>query len=424
MHHELTPPGDKAIAQRALLLAVAAEGTTRIRDLPAGADVCAARAFIATLGARVHDDGMWTCIEGLGARWPEQSSRLDCGSSATLLRLGMGLVAGRPGRYVLSSSAQLARRPMDASIALLTMCGAQITRTGDALTVTGQPLAGGSIASPIASAQLKSSVLLAGLTASHPTTITESIPTRDHLERLLAYCGRPVMRDGTALTLHPGPVCARDIPIPGDMSSAAPWIVATLLGGTAPLTLRNVGLNPTRLGLVYALQAMGADIAMQVREEWGHEPVGDLTILPRQSLSPIALAADHVATTVDELPLLAYAALHARGTSRLAGIEILQAKESDRLAFLLTLFGGATGRMRLVEGQGLEIIGNPRDPHPPIAAIPPTGDHRMAILGAVIAASQPQEITLTIPDTACVDKSYPRFWRDFAAICPRACILV
>lgn len=402
---ELTVPGDKSIAHRALLCAALAGGESRITGLPDGDDVRRTSEAVRVLATTPR--GVETII--------------DCGSSGTTLRLLTGLLAAQPGTYHLHVSAQLARRPMAHVVTALRALGAQITLHecpggGRRVTIVGQSLQGASVHCESPSAQLKSAFILAALQARGFSRIHEPVATRDHLERLLPRFGGCITRERDTIIVAPQTLHPADVQIPGDVSAAAPWIVATLLFRDEPVCINHVGLNPTRLGLIAALQQMGARIETTIRDWYGEEPVGQITIWPATGLRPLTLRAAALPTCIDELPLLALAAAYAQGTSRFFGVELLRSKECDRLQAIVETLTRLSIKIEVKDD--ILIVHGPGEVCYSDAILPTHDDHRIAMLGALIILAQRGGYRIALDQPSVVEKSYPRFWRDFAGVFP------
>lgn len=402
----LRVPGDKSISHRALmLLAVSREGG-EIRGLLESEDCLHTLAALKAVGAAVElgDRGRYR-LAGMspeGLRAPE--SDLDLGNSGTSLRLLTGLFAGLGVTATLTGDASLRRRPMDRILRPLRRMGAPIHDTD------GRPplrlgwrgrLQGIEYALPVASAQVKSALLLAGLSAEGETTVVESAASRDHTERMLAGLGASVLRGHRRVSVRPGLPVGGDIEIPGDLSSAAFWLVAAAACPGAELRLRRVGINPTRDGVIRVLERMGADLHLEEQGEQSGEPVADLLVRGRRLRATHLNAAD-VALAVDEVPVLLIAAAVAEGRTRLTGAEELRVKESDRLAAMadgLEALGVAVTR----RDDGLELEGGRLQG----GSVHSLGDHRIAMSFAI--AGGLAEGLVRIHDVAAVATSYPDF---------------
>lgn len=401
-----TPPPDKSITIRALLLAAAAPGRTVIINPLFCGDTEAAMTCLRQLGARIKFSEKKLVIESRGLQSP--SGPLQARGSGTLCRLLAGLLAGRPFPAVITGNAQLSRRPMARLALPLNLMGARISLKRGGLPIKTAPseLKGIKYTLPVASAQLKSALLLAGLRAAGSTSVTEPAPSRDHTERLLEYFCADIKRRGLTAIIRPGPLKPRAITIPGDISSAAPFITAAVLAGL-PLKVRDVGLNPGRLGFIKALKRMGVKITVNLKVS-APEPAGDIIIRPGR-LKAIKIAAKEVPAMIDELPLLALAASAAAGTTLIHGAGELRHKESDRISSTLALLK-ALGAEAFCEGDTLRIKG-PADFK--AAAVRAKGDHRIAMAAAAAAVLAGR---VDLSGAACLEKSYPGFLKDFTEV--------
>ena len=410
-------PGDKSISHRALLFGAIAEGTTRITGLLPAEDPLSTAACLRAMGVTISaiEAGQPVRVEGVGLdglREPEDV--LDCGNSGTTMRLMLGLLAGRAGRhFVLTGDGSLRRRPMRRVGGPLAQMGAQISgRSGGnlaPLAIQGQQLRGATIRTPVASAQVKSALLLAALTATGDTTVIEPVQSRDHSERMLRAFGAQLSVGGpglTEVTVTPGAsLRGQDVIVPGDISSAAFWLVAGAITPGADLTVQNVGLNPSRTGVLDVLKQMGARIELLNGREVAGEPVGDLRVT-HGPLQAFTIGADLIPRLVDEIPVLAVAACYAEGISRVSGAEELRVKETDRLAVMARQLGAMGARIEefadgmAIEG-GVALQG---------ADVDSETDHRVAMSLAVAAQVAHGPTQLHRPEAAAV--SYPGFWED------------
>jgi 3-phosphoshikimate 1-carboxyvinyltransferase len=410
-------PGDKSISHRALLFGAIAEGTTRITGLLPAEDPLSTAACLRAMGVTISaiKAGQPVCVEGVGLdglREPEDV--LDCGNSGTTMRLMLGLLAGRAGRhFVLTGDGSLRRRPMQRVGGPLAQMGAQISgRSGGnlaPLAIQGQQLHGATIRTPVASAQVKSALVLAALTATGATTVIEPVQSRDHSERMLRAFGAQLSVGGpglTEVTVTPGAsLRGQDVIVPGDISSAAFWLVAGAITPGADLTVQNVGLNPSRTGVLDVLEQMGARIELLNGREVAGEPVGDLRVT-HGPLQAFTIGADLIPRLVDEIPVLAVAACYAEGVSRVSGAEELRVKETDRLAVMARQLGAMGARIEefadgmAIQG-GMTLHG---------AEVDSETDHRVAMSLAVAAQVAHGPTQLHRPEAAAV--SYPGFWDD------------
>jgi 3-phosphoshikimate 1-carboxyvinyltransferase len=407
-------PADKSIGHRALIVNALSGGPASVTMRSPGADLLSTVGCLRALGVWITErtDGDVTTFEVSGL--PTTDADLDCGNSGTTVRLLAGALAGLPLRVTLDGDASLRARPMERVATLLRAAGAEVTATdGHApMAVSGRSaLEPTAHRLPVASAQLLGAAALAGLAASGETRIESPGPTRDHTERMLAAAGVPIQRDGLITSIH-GPARPRPVSmvVPGDVSSAAPWLVAGALHPDAEITLTGVGLNPTRTALVDLLRRMGADVEMTVTDDTGAEPVGELRVRGGTPLRGVEIGGDEAAALIDELPLVGIAMAAASGTSELRDAAELRVKESDRITAMVV---GLRGIGASVEEQtdGWRISrGAPR-----AARIATHGDHRIAIAFAVAAlAGVASAVELDDPD--CVAVSYPGFWADLRTV--------
>lgn len=422
-------PGDKSISHRALLLALLAEGESRILAAGDGADVRSTAGIVAALGAEVErTDRRGGRVDyrvvspGAGAlREPE--GPLDCGNSGTTTRLVAGMLAGRPLFAVLDGDASLRRRPMGRIVEPLTAMGASFAGRRGAtllpLAITGRaPLRALDYATPVPSAQVKSAILLAGLAADGATSVTETVATRDHTERMLRQRGVRVDEsnepDGRhRATVHgPAVVATLDDAVPSDPSGAAFWMVAAAIHPDAELTLAGVSTNPTRRAIIDILRRMGADIEEQplaIAGAEGGEPLADLVVRSSR-LRAVDLSPADVAAAIDEIPVLALAAAVAAGTTRIRGAGELRHKESDRIAGIaegLTTLGARV----TVTGDDIEIEGGRRLR----GAVTETyDDHRLAMTFAIAGLIAEGETIVRRPGSAAV--SYPGFFTELEGV--------
>jgi 3-phosphoshikimate 1-carboxyvinyltransferase len=407
---EIAVPGDKSITHRALLLGAISQGASRIEGSLSGGDCQATVGCLQALGVTLERPGPNELIvRGQGLRgWREPANALNCVRSGTTMRLLAGLLAGQAFYSVLGGDAQLLRRPMDRVAEPLRQMGAQIWgREGGRLpplSVQGSPLRGAPHRLAVASAQVKSCLLLAGLYAQGETTVLEPGPSRDHTERMLRARGVAVETEGLRHTLQ-GPVEALqpvDTVVPGDFSSAAYFIVGALLAPNSRVLIRNVGVNPTRTGLLDALAAMGAAVQLLDPHETGGEPVADL-LIESQSLRAAEVRGDLAPRMIDEFPILALAATQAQGLTHVRDAAELRVKESDRIATIVSALRALGARIEPT-ADGFDIEG----PTPlQGATVESYGDHRLAMtlaIASLIAAGQ-----TTIQGAECIADSFPGF---------------
>lgn len=402
------PPGDKSISHRALMLAALARGTSEISGLLTGADVKSTARVLRQLGAdisRIQESG----VRVSSSRLLAPDSRLNCGNSGTTARLVLGILAGQRFATTLTGDASLRRRPMRRVTEPLKQMGARIEERGDGLplTIRGGRLRGLVYTSPVASAQVKSALLLAGLTGGVPVTIREPYRSRDHTERLFAHLGLAIHEHDSVISYQPSAVSVPPfhIAVAGDTSSAAFLVAAAVLAEQGELLVENVGVNPTRTGYLVVLQRMGARVdRVNLRDEGG-EPVADLIAKPAH-LSATAVSAAEIPTLVDEVPILAVLASRARGETVFREVGELRVKESNRLELVAANLR-AVGVRAEARGNDLHVEGTER---PPRGKVETAGDHRLAMAFAVLGTVPGADIRLS--ERRSVAISYPNFFKD------------
>ncbi len=410
-------PGDKSISHRSLMLSALAVGESRVQGLLEGEDVLATAAAMRAMGADIvrQDDGVWV-IHGVGVGGLLQpESALDMGNSGTSTRLLMGLVASHPITATFIGDASLSKRPMGRVIEPLSQMGAQFQDTPGGrlpLMVRGiSPAVPIRYTLPVASAQVKSAILLAGLNTPGETVVIEPIATRDHSERMLAGFGADLTvapsPEGRVITIRgEAELKPQNIVVPGDPSSAAFWLVAGSIVPGADVTITNVGMNPTRTGIIAALKMMGADITELDSRIVGGEPVADLRVR-HAPLSAIEVPPELTPSMIDEYPVLFVAAAFASGTTIARGAEELRVKESDRITAMADALGACGVRCQEYE-DGMAVTGTGGDPIPGGATIATLLDHRIAMSMTIAALNARDPITLD--DAAPVATSYPVFF--------------
>jgi 3-phosphoshikimate 1-carboxyvinyltransferase len=395
-------PGDKSISHRSLLIGALSEGETRVRGFGRGGDTESTIGAVRALGGFVDDaDDRELVVHGADFR----DAEIDCGNAGTLIRLIAGLLSGR-GNYVLTGDESLSARPMDRIAEPLRRMGAQIeTEDGHApLRIAPAQLHSIEYELPVASAQVKSAILLAGLMANGQTTVVERTPTRDHTELMLEASGIRVRRRPTSVTVEPGTPKLDSITIPGDISSAAPLLVAAALLPGSDVTVHDVGLNPRRTGLLDVLERMGARIAIFERRREGREPAGAVQV-EYNELVATEVRAEEVPSLVDELPLVALLAAHARGETRIRGAQELRVKETDRIEAVADALRATGARIQTHE-DGWTIKGVPTRLRG--GRVDARGDHRIAMLGAVAGLASKEGVELEGSETAAI--SFPGFY--------------
>jgi 3-phosphoshikimate 1-carboxyvinyltransferase len=411
-------PGDKSISHRAVLVGAVGEGETTVRGFGRSGDTEATIRAVRALGAEVAEDDVDALrVRGVGLRGLEPPpAPIDCANAGTLLRLLAGLLAGQRGRFELTGDESLRGRPMRRIVEPLTQMGARIKADDGRppLTVEGGDLHGIRYHLPVASAQVKSCLLLAGLLAVGETTVEEPVPTRDHTERLLTAAGAAVRRRGSDVSVRPASrLVLPEVDVPGDFSSAAPFIVAATLLSGSELTIHGVGINPTRTGLLDALDRMGARIAVLNRRRLGGEPVGDLDVRSA-SLVATTIEAAEVPRMVDELPLFALAAGSARGESVVSGARELRVKETDRIESVTNGLRALGIRIAATD-DGFRVRGVPTRPKG--GGMDSGGDHRLAMLGAVAGLVSREGVRLEGADAAAI--SFPGFFEVLDGVAQR-----
>jgi 3-phosphoshikimate 1-carboxyvinyltransferase len=416
---DIAVPAVKGICQRGALLAAIADGESELRNFGHAADTDTALAAVETLGAEVSEPEPGTVrIAGRGLRGLVQpDAPIDCGNAGTVLRLLSGILAGQEGRrFELVGDESLSSRPVRVDEPLRQM-GARV-ETNDGrppVAIEGARLQPIRYELPVASAQLKSAVLLAGLLAEDgPTTVVERTPSRDHTERLLRSLGLRLTRTGMEIRVWPAErVPPFSLEIPGDFSSAAPFIVAATLLSGSNLRIHDVDVNPTRTGLLDVLERMGGRIAVFNRRSANGEPVADLEVRSAPLLAT-AIEPDEVPRLVDELPLFALLASQARGESVVKGAQELRVKETDRIETVTNSLRPLGVRI-VASDDGFRIRGVPTRPRG--GAMASSGDHRLAMLGAVAGAVSKQGVE--IEDAEAVAVSFPGFFELLESVTQR-----
>lgn len=411
---DLSVPGDKSISHRSIMFGALAEGKTRIKGFLRSEDcLCTMRIFQA-LGVNIEEiDDNNLLIEGSAKKLKPPCEALDCGNSGTSMRLIAGVLAGQTFTSKLFGDASLSKRPMQRIINPLTQMGARILSQGEKgrppLEIHGQLLKGIDYLSPIASAQLKSSILLAGLFAKGKTSVTEPVLSRDHTERMLEHFHAKPMIENLKISISGDTrLHAQDIEVPGDISSAAFWLVAAAASPHSNLTVRNVGLNPTRTGILSVLLRMGAQIRESI-ETSNAEPFGNIQVKGGHLVGTV-VEGEEIPNVIDEIPILSVAAALAEGETTFRNAEELRVKETDRIAAMagnLRQFGVEVEEFKdgmTVKG-GCKLKG---------AHVKSFGDHRIAMSCAILGLFAEGETI--IDDSDCITTSYPTFERDLRDI--------
>ncbi|HCI85611.1 MAG TPA: 3-phosphoshikimate 1-carboxyvinyltransferase [Dehalococcoidia bacterium] len=412
---EIIAPGDKSVSHRAIMFnALSNTGTASIKNFSPGADCTSTVEIMRSLGVEItREDGHAgmgdsLTVKGVGLNGlQEPADILDAGNSGTTTRLMSGILAGRDILTILTGDDSLKSRPMGRVIKPLSDMGAVITaRDGDTLAPIvfhGGTLRGTNYEMPVASAQLKSCLLLAGLRADDKTKLTQPAESRDHTERMLSAMGVKLTKTDLEIELEPSELQTVDVEVPGDISSAAFWMVAGVCHPDAELLIKNVGINPTRAGIVTALRIMGADLTLLDEREVAGEPVADILVRTSE-LKGIELSGDIVPLLIDEIPVIAVAAAIADGETVIKDAEELRVKESDRIQASVTWLKGAGVDVEgtpdgMILGGGNTIGGGEFQCY---------DDHRLAMSLGVAGLISSDPITVLDPDVAGI--SYPNFW--------------
>ena len=403
-------PGDKSISHRAVLLGAICDGETRISGFGRSADTEATIAAVRALGVAVDEPDVDTVlVRGVGLRGVRAAdSPVECGNAGTLARLLAGILAGQEQQvFELVGDESLSARPMERIAVPLGRMGADV-ETNDGrlpLRIVGRALRGIAYELPVASAQVKSCLLFAGLLAEGETTVVETTPTRDHTERLLERAGAQITRRPTSVTVQPAETLRLpELEVPGDISSAAPFLVAAAIVPGSSVTVHGVGLSPRRTGLLDVLERMGARVAIYNRRMIGVEPAGDVEVRSSE-LVGATVNASEVPSLIDELPLLAVAACHARGETVVRGAEELRTKESDRIEGIVEELRRVGAHIRATL-DGFRVRGVPARLRGGV--VDSRGDHRLAMLGAVAGVASREGVELR--GAEAVGASFPDFF--------------
>ena len=400
-------PGDKSISHRAALIGALARGDTVIHHFLRADDCLHTVSCLRALGVGIEDEGSRLIVRGMGPRWRAPMTPLDAGNSGTTMRLLAGILAGQPFQTELTGDASLRTRPMDRIVEPLSRMGARIVASGDGrfppLRITGGSLRGITYTLPVASAQVKSAVLLAGLLAEGPTTVVEPTPTRDHTERMLAAFGAPIRRDGDRVSVTAAALQGHEVRVCGDISSAAFLLAAAAAMPGSELTVEHVGLNPTRTGFLDVLRALGAEADVRQTGEDAGEPVGAVTVRG-QRLRGVRIGGSLIPRVIDELPVLCVIATAAEGETVISDAAELRVKESDRIAVIargLRALGGEVEE----RPDGLTVYGSRLRG----GRVGSAGDHRIAMAFAVagLLAGGP----VTVEGAESIKVSFPEFGR-------------
>jgi 3-phosphoshikimate 1-carboxyvinyltransferase len=408
-------PGDKSITHRAIILSALAEGDSVLSAYCRGEDCLNTMRAFQAMGIQIEEHPERLRVRGKGL-WglTEPAQPLDCGNSGTGIRLLAGLLAGQDFFTILTGDESIRRRPMGRVVKPLREMGAAIAgRKGGELAplaITGSRLRGLAYTSPVASAQVKSSLLLAGLYAEGVTRVSEPRRSRDHTERLFRYFGIPVQEDGSAVSIQGRPSvgwAGKPVGVPGDLSAAAFFIVGASLVPGSDVTVASVGVNPTRTGVLEILTEMGANIQVLNRRDEAGEPVADLHVRAAP-LHGIRIGAELIPQTIDEFPILCVAAVLAEGETTITGAGELRVKESDRIATMTAELGKMGASIEETkDGLVIQGLGATRTKRLHGAACTSYGDHRVAM--AMAMAGLAAEGETKIQDTGCIETSFPGF---------------
>jgi len=415
----LAVPGDKSITHRALLIGAISDGEVAITGLGRSADTDSTIAALRTLGVEVEEAGAHLVrMRGAGLRGLRApAAPIDCGNAGTLARLLAGILAGHEGqRFELTGDESLRARPMDRIADPLAQLGAAVETNdgGLPMRIEGRPLRGITYTLPVASAQVKSCVLLAGLYAEGRTTVVEPVATRDHTERMLRAAGARLRRAGERTSVWPAERLELErVEVPGDFSAAAPFIVAATLLSGSELIVSGVGINPARIGFLHVLERMGSRISVFNRRMARGEPVADLSVAHAELVATEVPPAE-VPALVDELPLFALAAAMARGESRVRGAQELREKETDRIESVTNSLRPLG--VRIVDTyDGFRVRGVPSRPRG--GGMDSGGDHRIAMLGAIAGLVSREGVTIEGAEAVAV--SFPGFFELLNSVAQR-----
>jgi len=411
----ITVPGDKSISHRSIMFGALSDGTTRVTNFLRGADCLSTINCFRKLGIRIEEKADEILVYGKGLHGlSAPTDRLDAGNSGTTVRLLSGILAGQNFTSEIGGDSSIESRPMKRIIEPLSLMGAKIESIGGndcaPLHIQGKPLCGIHYVSKVASAQVKSCILLAGLYADGPTSVTEPYLSRNHSEIMLHHFGADITSVGSTATIFPNPkLCAQNIRVPGDISSAAYFIAAALIVPDSEILIQNVGINPTRDGLLRVCQSMGADITLWNIHQGNGEPTADI-LVKSSNLHGTVIGGALIPTLIDELPIIAALACFAKGTTVIQDAQELKVKESNRIDVMvqnLSTMGAqitATSDGMVIEG-GYPLHG---------AVIDSQLDHRIAMTFAVAGLGADNETEILGAD--CVKISYPNFYQDLAKV--------
>ena len=407
---EITPPGDKSISHRSLILCSIANGHSVVKDFLISDDTLSTANAMRALGITIGINGTQADIIGKGLYGLQEPEKvIDCGNSGTTTRLLCGLLSAQVFTSILDGDKYLQARPMRRVVGPLSLMGAQITGKEDGnklpLTITGSKLKGISYELPVASAQVKSAILLAGLYAQGETEVIEPEPSRDHTERMLSYLGIPIEKSGNSIKIIKAErIETGEIIVPADISSAAFFIVAALITPGSEVLIKNVGISPLRTGIIDILKNMGGNIDIINEREANGEPIGDI-IARSSDLHATEISGELIPKAIDELPLVAVAACFAEGESLIRDARELRVKETDRIKAMATELGKLGARIEEFE-DGMSIHGSESLTGSTCSS---WGDHRIAMSIAIAGTRAKGETEIL--DAECVSVSYPGFFK-------------
>ncbi|KGX84091.1 3-phosphoshikimate 1-carboxyvinyltransferase [Pontibacillus marinus] len=412
----ISVPGDKSISHRAIMLAALANGESKIKNFLTGEDCLSTLQAFEDMGVSIKRDGQSVSVTGEGLNGLKEAKvPLDLGNSGTTTRLLLGILAGTPNHYCIYGDQSLTKRPMDRVTLPLREMGAKIDGREDGnllpISVRGGSLKPISYTLPINSAQVKSSVLLAGLFAEGVTKVIEPVPTRDHTERMLKAFQVDVTRAGNEISLKGNQtLIATDIEVPGDISSAAFFLCAAAMKKGSHITVKDVGLNPTRTGVVDVLKRMGANLSVSTNRYIGDEPIGDITV-DGGNLKGMTISGDDIPRLIDELPIIALVASQAKGKTVIQDARELRLKETDRIQAVVDTLSkmgvsiSGTEDGMIIEGRQGPLNGGTFNSY---------HDHRIGMMVAIASLLTDESVTLT--DEECISISYPSFFEDFGSL--------
>lgn len=405
----ITVPGDKSVSHRSVMFGAIAEGTTTVEGFLLGEDCLSTIDCFRKLGVQIDVDGTNVTITSNGIdAWQEPTEVLYTGNSGTTTRLMLGLLAGTKLHTVMTGDASIAKRPMRRVADPLRLMGAHITGRENGqytpVAIQGKELTAIDYTMPVASAQVKSAILLAGLRAQGTTVVRESEVSRDHTERMLRQFGAQVdVEDGVVSFAGGQKLTATHVKVPGDISSAAFFLVAGAITKDSHIVLKNVGINPTRDGIISVLAEMGANMMLKVEDELAAEPTAEVTIQSSE-LKGITIEGALIPRLIDEIPIIALLATQAQGTTVIKNAEELKVKETDRITAVVTELKKLGANIEATE-DGM-IIHGPTALHG--AALQSYGDHRIGMMAAIAALITEGEVVLD--DAECIAVSYPTFF--------------